>query len=377
VFLFAPTSFPVKQIFAMHPLCLLAVLFGLAAPHAESQNLPKPAAKARDLQNTIRLPAEETIKSWMAEHKVPLVGIGIIEGGKIKQVKLLGELDNGTPAPANTFFNVASITKPVVAVLTLTLVSRGQWALDEPLAAWWVDPDVAGDPRHQKLTTRHVLSHQTGFPNWRWQDSTKKLAFAFEPGTGVKYSGEGLEYLRRALERKFKKSLDQLSDSLLFKPLGMKNTRYYWGETTDEALYAGKHDEQGKAYEMEKWSEPNAANLILTTVEDYCKFGVAVMKGVGLSKPVFAQMVTPQSKLSSGQNLAFGLGWLLVKDLSNGEYVLLHSGHNPGLHTVVMLLPESGRGIVVLTNGHNGDKVYEKIIAGSLDVGKELLERME
>ena len=42
-----------------------------------------------------------------------------------------------------------------------------------------------------------------------------------------------------------------------------------------------------------------------------------------------------------------------------------------------MLLPESGRGIVVLTNGQNGDKVYKKIIAGSLDVGKELLERME
>jgi CubicO group peptidase (beta-lactamase class C family) len=328
-------------------------------------------------QKTIRLPGEETIKSWMAEHKVPIVGIGIIEGGRIKQVKLLGELDNGTPAPTNTFFNVASITKPVVAVLTLTLVSRGQWELDEPLAAWWVDPDVAADPRHQKLTTRHVLSHQTGFPNWRWQEPSKKLAFTFEPGSQVKYSGEGMEYLRRALEHKFKKSLDQLSDSLLFKPLGMNNTRYYWDETTDEALYAGKHDEEGKAYEMDKWSEPNAANLILTTVEDYCKFGVAVMKGSGLSKPVFAQMITPQSKLPSGKNLAFGLGWLLVKNLSNGEYALNHGGHNPGLHTVVVLLPESGRGIVVLTNGQNGDKVYKKIIAESLDVGKELLGRME
>jgi CubicO group peptidase (beta-lactamase class C family) len=222
-----------------------------------------------------------------------------------------------------------------------------------------------------------VLSHQTGFPNWRWQDSTKKLAFTFEPGAGVQYSGEGLEYLRRALERKFGKSLDQLSDSLLFKPLGMKHTRYYWDETTDEALYAGKHDEEGKAYEMDKWSEPNAANLILTTVEDYCKFGVAVMKGAGLSKPVFAQMITPQSKLPAGKNLAFGLGWLLVKDLSNGEYVLTHGGHNPGLHTIAVLLPQSGRGIVVLTNGQNGDQLYKKIIAGSLDVGKEVLGRME
>lgn len=361
----------------MRSLPQLVAILLLAAPRAESQNRPAPAGKAGNAPKTIRLPREETLKSWMAEHKVPIVGVGIIEGGKIKEVKLLGTLDNGTPAPANTFFNVASITKPVVAVLTLTLVSRGQWGLDEPLAAWWVDPDVAADPRHKKLTTRHVLSHQTGFPNWRWQEPSKKLAFAFEPGSQVQYSGEGMEYLRRALERKFGKSLDQLSDSLLFKPLGMRNTRYYWDETTDVARYAGKHDEEGMVYEMEKWSEPNAANLLLTTVEDYCKFGVAVLKGAELSKPVFAQMITPQSKLPSGKNLAFGLGWLLVQHLSNGEYILAHGGHNPGLHTIAVLLPESGRGIVVLTNGHNGDKVYEKIMAESLDVGKEFLERMK
>ncbi len=366
-----------NRIFAAYWLRPLAAILLLTAHHAQSQNYPTRAGKAGNAPKTIRLPSEETLKSWMAEHKVPVVGIGIIEGGKITEVKLLGTLDNGTPAPANTFFNVASITKPVVAVLTLTLVSRGQWGLDEPLVAWWVDPDVAADPRHKKLTTRHVLSHQTGLPNWRWQQPSKKLSFAFEPGTQVQYSGEGMEYLRRALEHKFGKSLDQLSDSLLFKPLGMQNTRYYWNKTTNEALYAGKHDEEGKAYEMDKWSEPNAANLLLTTVADYCKFGVAVLKGAGLSKPVFAQMVTPQSKLPAGKNLSFGLGWLLVKDLSNGEYILAHGGHNPGLHTIVMLLPESGRGIVVLTNGHNGDKVYKKIFAESLDVGKEFLERME
>ncbi len=62
----------VKQIFAVHPLCLLAVLLALAAPRAQSQNLSNPAGQVRDPPKTIRLPAEETIKSWMAEHKVPV-----------------------------------------------------------------------------------------------------------------------------------------------------------------------------------------------------------------------------------------------------------------------------------------------------------------
>jgi CubicO group peptidase (beta-lactamase class C family) len=222
-----------------------------------------------------------------------------------------------------------------------------------------------------------VLSHQTGFPNWRWQQPSKKLAFAADPGTRTKYSGEGFEYLREALEHKFGKSLDRLSDSLLFTPLGMNDTRYFWDEGMDPSRYAGKHDEQGKAYPMDKWAKPNAANAILSNVEDYCKFAVAVLQGAGLAEPVRKQMIAPQSKLPYGKNVFFGLGWLLVRDLSGGEYALYHSGYNPGQHTVVLLLPESQRGIVVMTNGENGNKVHQRIVQEALDVGKEFMVRLE
>jgi CubicO group peptidase (beta-lactamase class C family) len=48
-------------------------------------------------------------------------------------------------------------------MLTLQLVAEGKWQLDEPLARDCVDPDIAADPRHLELTTRHVFSHTTGF----------------------------------------------------------------------------------------------------------------------------------------------------------------------------------------------------------------------
>ena len=137
------------------------------------------------------------IEKWLKEKKVPTLGIGIIENGKLQQIKVSGEITKGISAPYNTIFNVASLTKPVTAIVALKLVSLGKWDLEEPLYKYWTDPDIANDPRNKKLTTKIILSHQTGFPNWRWMNKDKKLNFQFEPGTKYQYSGEGMEYLRK------------------------------------------------------------------------------------------------------------------------------------------------------------------------------------
>ena len=319
---------------------------------------------------------EEKVTVWMAENHVPAVGVGIIEDGKIKYIEVFGELKEGVPAPDNTIFNVASMTKPVVAMLTLKLVEAGQWDLDEPLFHYWVDPEVANDPLHKKLTTRHILSHQTGFPNWRWMHPTKILAFDFEPGTGYNYSGEGLVYLAHALENKFKRSFIQLSDSVLFKPLGMKDTRFYWDENMDESRFAFWHDAEGNLHEQATSRERgvNAGGSLLTTVEDYCKFGIDVMNGAGLSADLYNDMTSTQ--VGRKTHYDQGLSWSIIKDLPGGEYALEHYGADKGVRTQVILLPKSKRGIVILTNGDNGKNVYLNIIKESIDLGSTLINHM-
>lgn len=313
---------------------------------------------------------ENKINNWLTGNNVPAVGIGIIENGKIKYAKVFGELEKGVPAPNNTIFNIASMTKPVVAMLTLKLVETGQWNLDEPLFHYWVDPDVANDPLHKKLTTRHVLTHQTGFKNWRWQNPNKKLAFDFEPGTNYQYSGEGFEYLRKALECKFHKPIEKLLDSIIFKPLGMKDTRY-WDNDLDTTRFALWHDANGNKYEGTYNTPVGAADDLLTTIEDYCKFGIDVMNGAGLSTTLFNDMITPQVKIK--EYYAKGLGWEVIIDLPEGEYALEHGGSDEGVKTIAVLLPESKRGLVILTNGDNGMFVYNKIIKESIDIGENIL----
>jgi len=313
------------------------------------------------------------IPQWMAEYHVPCVGVGLIEDGKIRWVKVFGNLQQGSPAPSNALFNIASQTKPVVALLTLKLVQSGVWDLDEPLAYYWIDPDIARDPYLMKLTTRLVLSHQTGFPNWRSDNASGKLHFKFEPGTKFSYSGEGYEYLRHALESRFHQSLDRLLDSVLFKPAGMMDT-HYWNEKLDTSRFAMWHDGQGNRYHTAIQTPVNAADDLITTIADYCRFGTYVMKGAGLSDSLYADMVKPQVKVKT--DYYRGLGWGLVENLPDGEYALEHGGSDIGVRTMAIFLPKSKRGIVVMTNGDNGMFVSDRIIKEALADGAEMLEIM-
>ena len=351
------------------PLCLLLVVLLGSLEGAYAQTI-RPAP--------VNLAFEKKLADWSKESNVPAIGIGIIENGKLKYTKVFGELRKGgpsSPAPPNSIFQVASLTKPIVGILTLQLVTSGKWNLDEPLANYWVDPDVQSDPRHKKLTTRHVLTHQSGFPNWRSSNAANKLEFMAEPGTKVNYSGEGFEYLRRALEKKFNDPLERLAKKHLFQPNGMEDTRFFWDASMDESRFAVAHNKEGRPYDINKSSSANAADLLLTTVADYARFAVKVLQRKGLSKSVFDEMVRPQVPYPSGKNMFFGLGWMIMPDLSNGDYALIHTGSDPGVNTVVVLFPKSQRGLIVFTNGDNGTQVWTRILAEAFDVGQEMLGR--
>jgi hypothetical protein len=270
---------------------------------------------------------EKEIEKWLKSNKIPTLGIGVIKNRNLQQVKVLGELDKGKTAPYNTIFNVASLAKPFTAMVALKLVSSGKWDLDEPIFKYWTDPDVAEDPRSKELTTRHILSHQSGFPNWRYSNKSNKLTFQFSPGTQYQYSGEGMEYLRKALERKFAKLLNELATDLIFKPLSMDDTEYIWNSNVDETRFAKGYDNHGNSYETIKNKTPNGAADLLTTIEDYGKFLISVMNGDGISEKVFTDMTTHQVESTKGKH--FGLGFEIY-DFKDGQYALSHGGADKG-----------------------------------------------
>ncbi|NML70124.1 beta-lactamase family protein [Chryseobacterium sp. RP-3-3] len=315
---------------------------------------------------------DKDFEQWMKENKVPNVGLGIIRNGKIEKIKVYGALRDGNAAPDNTLFNVASLTKPVTAIVALKLISAGKWNLDEPLDKYWTDPDIAQDPRNKKLTTRIILSHQTGFPNWRWMNADGKLNFQFDPGTKYQYSGEGFEYLRRALEKKFNKTLNQLAEELIFQPLKMKDTSYIWNEKKDALRFSEGYDKDENMYPTVKSTTSNAADDLMTTVSDYSRFLISVINGDGLSKKVVEDMKTGQVITKKGK--AFGLGFEIY-NLGDGNIALSHGGSDKGVQTIFFIIPKTKDGIVIFTNVDDGYKSFEKLLTEYLgEYGKKVVE---
>ncbi|MBV6878637.1 serine hydrolase [Epilithonimonas ginsengisoli] len=314
----------------------------------------------------------DNLEKLIKDNNIPTLGLGVIEDGKLKQIKVYGKLNDKTSASYNSLFNVASLTKPVTAMTVLRLVSLGKWNLDELLYKYFTDPNIANDPRNKKLTTRLILSHQTGFPNWRWMNTDNKLNFEFEPGTKYQYSGEGFEYLRKAIEKKFNKSLDELAKEYVFPPIGMSDTSYIWNEKKMADRIVTGYDKDGKPYDIVRNKTASAADDLVTSVEDYSKFLVSIMNNDLLSKEVFEAMKTNQVKTK--ENKYFGLGFEIY-DLGNNEIALSHGGSDKGVNTFAIILPKTKQGLVIFTNVDDGYKVYESILNQYFgEVGKKIVE---
>lgn len=190
-------------------------------------------------------------------------------------------------------------------------------------------------------------------------NKSNKLDFKFSPGEQYQYSGEGLEYLRKALESKFGKSLNELATELIFKPLSMTDTQYVFNASIDESRFAKGYDNKGNAYETIKNQTANAADDLLTTVGDYGKFLLSVLNKEGISDEVYKDMTSHQVASSKGKH--FGLGFEIY-DFDDGEYALSHGGADNGAQAIVFIFPNTQDGLIIFTNVDEGYKVYEKLL---------------
>lgn len=325
--------------------------------------LVSPWAAADDVPPAVR----ETIARITQRAYVPGLAIAKVERGVVRWETAHGERAPGEPMTLDTTFNVASLTKPVFATAALALVAADELALDEKVTAYWMDPDIAGDARAALLTPRLLLSHQSGLPNWRGK---QPLTFLFTPGERHEYSGEGFEYLRRALEIKTGMTLGQLLADRVFEPAGMRHTTSGWSDSIGDNIALG-FDESGREIDTGfKSRGPNAAANLMTTIDDYARFLAWVSRGAGLPRSMFAEMRRPQAAHADPGEL-FGLGWKLVP--LKRETALMHDGRESGVRTWALVQPARREALVIFTNSSNGELVFRPLVRAAFKNGDAVM----
>jgi CubicO group peptidase (beta-lactamase class C family) len=265
----------------------------------------------------------------------------------------------------------------------MQLVDERRIDLDKPAAEYLPKPlpnypryaDLAGDERWRKLTMRMLLSHTTGFANFRFIEPDRKLRFHRDPGARYGYSGEGILLAQFVLETGLGLDVGAEMQKRIFDRFGMKRSSMIW-RADFEANYAENHQIDGTPYPHRRWDKVGAAGSLDTTAIDYAAFLAAVVRGDGLSRKAKAEMIRRQIDIDSERQfptlaeartdrwkaiqLGYGLGWG-VFETPHG-HAFFKEGHDEGTANYVLCVEPRQACIVMLANDVRAERIFVPLV---------------
>ena len=324
---------------------------------------------------------ERLIPDLMTQAVVPGVSIAIIKDAHVVWHRGFGvqDADSRTPVDDDTVFEAASVSKTVFAYAVLQLCDRGTLALDRPLTEYTPERVIDSDPRLGQITARQILSHTSGFQNFRTR--AEPLRIQFTPGERFEYSGEGYWYLQSVVTqlvgtvdptacRSYEAGLRVCATDIdtylkrnVLIPFQMGASGYVWNDAL--ARHAARpHDEAGKPLPLARPTAIDAARYaamggLRTTALDYANFLIEVIaprapKEYRLAPATRREMLQPQVKVDDSKSWA--LGWE-VEQTPRGN-LIEHEGGQTGFLAFTAAAVDRRSGYIILTNSANGWKVF-------------------
>jgi CubicO group peptidase (beta-lactamase class C family) len=344
----------------------------------------------------------KTLSERMAHYKVPGVGIAVINHQKISWAAAYGVTKAGgdVTVTEETLFEAASTSKLVVAAIALRFVERGLLNLDDDvnqkLTSWKIPENSFTEPR--QVTLRMLLTHQAGLNRpeggFSWEEGrvptlvqtlngeapaqNEAAVIEYNPGSKWQYSNFGYLVIQQILEDVANESFPEIARKNVFEPLGMTSSTFEPPGPGDAELRKNEampHDAQGIAHKPELHPTAVANGGLLTTPSDLALFTIELIlayQGISeriLSQEMVRKMFHRELELDPsifGLPIAEGLGVLLYGE--GQELSFLHPGDNqPGASSWLMGYPNSGNGIIIMTNGAMGNLLAMEIVAAAVN----------
>ena len=310
--------------------------------------------------------AATMMQGWIADGRVQGASILVTQKGREFARNF------GTAKGTEPVFLLASITKPMTAAAVMTLVDAGSLSLDDKATKFF--PSFTGEGR-ETITIRHLLTHTGGLPDMLsddevlrehhaplsdYRDGALKAPLKFAPGSKYSYSSMGILLSAEIAQKITGKSIADLVEERVFKPLSMHRTGYglrgranamtVASQATPAMTEAGKKSWNGWNWNSAYWRDLGAPwGGALGSAADVARFYVEFLEQRGrILKPATEQlMITNQSPAGVK---ASGLGFDLPPSVGSPACGPRTFGHNGSTGTLSWADPDTGTICVVLTS---------------------------
>lgn len=318
-------------------------------------------------------------------------------GGLIHSTGFGAADDGGTVPDLDTVFPIASMSKSFVACAALLARDQGLLNLDDPITRYFPEFTASGtsDDPCDPPTIRMLFSMSGGLTEDNsWVDPftdasvddllarvAKGLTYSHLPGTVFEYSNLGFTLAGLAVGRAAGRPIEEYLREELFVPLGLTSTWFDTAapETSDQASATGYSlDENGEWTPLPSVASRAfaAAGGIQSTVRDLSVWvtwlGSAFRSPTNDDLGVVSRasrrelqrlhqidmpslVLRPDGGYQVGVS-GYALGLIVTQDLHRGK-IVAHAGGLPGFKLFMTWHPDSGHGLVTLTNSHRGDPV--------------------
>ena len=273
-----------------------------------------------------------------------------------------------TPPHSDTFYQVGSVTKVFTAMLLAELAMRGVVSLGTPLNS--LMPVANPAPRAREITLKHAATHTTGLP--RLPPGLRRSAIghlsnpyrdyevadlhrAFEAvtlrrqaGTKYKYSNFGAALLGDALSRASSAPYADLVRNRIALPLGLTDTDVFVAPEEEYRRAVG-HSKPGRVVDDWTMSGMAPAGALWSTLDDMLRLVRAHVAPETTALPeVLRQVQEPAFQASRW--LHMGLAWHISPLRGTDLSAIWHNGATGGFSSFVAFEPQTGAGVVALTN---------------------------
>lgn len=305
-------------------------------------------------------------------------------------------LEEPEPMTAEHLFDLASLTKVCGTTFGIMLLAdRGKLHLNDPIHTWL--PEFNSGEK-KKITVRHLLSHSSGLRKWYplyYKASNKKERYKVIAGMPLKwpvgearrYSDLGFMLLGDIIERISGRPLDVFLQENLYQPLDLRHIAFNPLEKGFQNIAATSHgnpfekhmvydDDFGYTVDVkpgswDDWrkytlhgevSDGNAwyANNgvaghagLFSTIDDLQKLVNLLLnkgnyKGKRLIREAVIDAFLTKDRYGNALGWAMDPGFISAKGAPEGAF-----GHTGFTGTNIVVIPEYGLSIILLTNREN------------------------